>query len=445
MKFDEGIFKAYDVRGLTPEELSPKVATAIGRAFGDYLGEGPVAVGRDMRPDSGELADAIIAGLIKQGREVIDIGMVTSDMIYFAVGEYGLAGGAMVTASHNPGQYNGIKFTGEGVRPIGVESGLADIKRAVLEDDFKPVKQKGRVLDKNILGEWINHALRFGSTELGSLRVGIDTGNGMAGIVLPRLQELTSLDIRSLFVDLDGTFPNHPANPLDPANLVDIITLVKREGLDCGIAFDGDGDRAFFIDEKGEIVTGSQIGALLASTFLRENPGSTILHNAICSRIVPETIEKLGGKAIRTRVGHSYIKAKMREHKAIFACEHSGHFYYRDNFNADSGLITVIMTLSILSEAGKPLSELVAPYRKYVNSGEINSRVANPSEVIKKLKAHYSDGVADTLDGLTVWYDDWWFNVRPSNTEPVVRLNVETKTKKDNQAKVDQLLAIIRS
>lgn len=444
MKFDEGIFKAYDVRGLSPQELSPRLVCAIGRAFADFLDEGPVAVGRDMRSDSGELADALIEGLIKQGREVINIGMVTSDMIYFAVGEYGLAGGAMVTASHNPGQYNGIKFTGRGVAPIGVESGLKDIRRIVRDDAFKTPKQKGRQLDKNILGEWVNHTLRFASTELGSLHVGIDTGNGMAGIVLPRLQEQTNLDIRSLYVDLDGTFPNHPANPLEPANLVDLITLVRREGLDCGIAFDGDGDRAFFIDEKGEIVSGSQIGALLATTFLKENPGSTILYNAICSQIVPEVVEAHGGTAIRTRVGHSFIKAQMRQHKALFACEHSGHFYYRDNFNADSGLITAIMTLSVMSEAGKPLSELVAPFRKYADSGEINSRVADPAAVIKRVKQQYKGGKGDTLDGLTIRFKDWWFNVRPSNTEPVVRLNVETRIKRDNEARVRQLLSIIR-
>lgn len=445
MKFAENIFRAYDIRGITPTELGPEVAHAVGRAFADFLQAGTVGVGRDMRTDSAELAAALIDGLVEQGREVTDIGLVTSDMIYFAVGCWGLAGGAMITASHNPGQYDGIKLTREEVKPVGEETGLLDLRDAIKADSFKEPEPGGGVVPRAIMADWVDHALGFAGGPLPVLRLGIDAGNGMAGLVVPIIAERTDLQIHPMYLELDGTFPNHVANPLVDENVADLVALITNEDLDAGIAFDGDGDRAFLIDEQGEKLTGSLLGALLATKFLRENPGATVLHNAICSRIVPETIAAHGGTAVRTRVGHSFIKADMRKYDAVFACEHSGHFYFRDNYNADSGLIAAMAALGVLGRAGRPLSELVAPFRKYVDSGEINSEVPDQAAVVDELRREYADGDQDELDGLTVNYADWWFNVRPSNTEPVVRLNVEAESEAVCRARTDEILSVIRS
>ncbi len=444
MDIAENIFKAYDIRGLSMEELTPEVTHAVGRALADFLKPGPVGVGRDMRTDSEALADGLIKGLVEQGREVVDVGLVTSDMIYFAVGHLDLAGGAMVTASHNPGKYNGIKLTADRVRPIGMDTGLADIRAAVVGDTFKPAAPGGKVRHESVMQDWVDHALGFAG-KLAPIRVGIDCGNGMAGLVVPVLAAKTPLQISSLYLELDGSFPNHVANPLIFENVVDLINLVKAESLDAGIAFDGDGDRAFLVDETGALISGSILGALLAVKFLAEFPGATILHNAICSRILPETILAHGGVPIRTRVGHSFIKASMREHNAIFAAEHSGHFYFRDNYNADSGLIAALSALGVISDSGEKLSELIAPFHKYANSGEINSTVDNNDQAIDRVAQAFADGEQDHLDGLTVNYPDWWCNVRPSNTEPVVRLNVEATSQDLMQAKTDELLALIRS
>ncbi len=445
MEFAHNIFKAYDIRGLSPEELSPDVAHGVGRALADFVGPGTVGVGRDMRTDSEALAAALCDGLVEQGREVLDIGLVTSDMIYFAVGSYDLAGGAMITASHNPGKYNGIKLTREQVKPIGIETGLKDIENAIADDDFAAPSSVGSVLTKDTMPQWVAHALEFSGGDLGRLSVGIDAGNGMAGLVVPHLVEQTDLDIESLYLELDGTFPNHVANPLIDENVADLVALVTADGLDVGIAFDGDGDRAFLIDENGGRISGSVLGAILAKQFLAENPGATVLYNAICGRIMPETIEAMGGTAVRTRVGHSFIKAKMREHDAIFAAEHSGHFYFRDNYNADSGLIAAICALAVISRSGKPLSEIAGEFDRYVDSGEINSTVADPDAVFGRLDAAYVDGDANHLDGLTVNYPDWWFNVRASNTEPVMRLNVEAESRAVCDDRTSELLEIIRT
>lgn len=443
MKFVQSIFKAYDIRGKVPAELTSEVANCVGRALADFLPVGIVAIGRDMRPDSEALAAAMIEGLIQQGREVVDLGQITSDMIYFAVGEYNYAGGAMITASHNPGEYNGIKLTSKGVRPIGQDSGLEEIKKALVDDDYKNPTGRGSVSSKNILAAWLNHALKF-APNLKRLKVGIDAGNGMGGIIVPELIKYTDLDIKGLYLDLDGTFPNHPANPLDFTNLKDLINLIKKDKLDCGIAFDGDGDRAFLVDENGDVVSGSVLGALLAEKILSENPGSTILYNAISSRMVAEVITENGGKAIRTKVGHSYIKADMRKHNAIFACEHSGHFYFKNNYYADSGLIAALYALEIISSSSKTLSELCKPLRqRYFDSGEINFEVADKDQIIEKLSKKYEDGRKDTLDGLTINFQDWWLNLRPSNTEPLLRLNIEAKTQdllKSKLAEVSDLI-----
>ena len=430
MRFNKDIFKAYDIRGLAPQELSPQVAYAIGRAFADFLPTGKIAVGRDMRIDSGELADALIAGLIKQDREVIDLGQITSDMIYFAVGSMNLAGGAMITASHNPGKYDGIKLTGQGVAPIGIDSGLLEIEKEVGSEHFKKLHSRGSIEKLDITRAWVKHAISVAGRSDIDLHIGTDTGNGMAAIVLPYLKKLTYLKIDSLYTELDGTFPNHLANPLEPKNTKDLRKLVVDKKLACGLAFDGDGDRVFVVDNKGELLSGSVLGAIIARDILETTPGETILYNAICSDIVPATIESFGGQAVRTRVGHSYIKAEMKKCQAIFACEHSGHFYFADNYNADSGLIAALRLLKILAESGKSLSEIANPYRKiFANSPELNYEVKDIPMTLKKIENEFRDGETDHLDGLTIRYRDWWFNARPSNTEPLLRVNIEAKSK----------------
>lgn len=434
------IFKAYDIRGKVGSELNPEVVTSVGRAFADWLpNEGAVAVGRDMRPDSAELAQAMIDGLRAQGREVWDIGEVTSDIIYFAAGNFGLAGGAMITASHNPGEYNGIKFCRELAKPVGEESGLFEIRDKAKAGEFAQADHEGTVVDKDLVEDWITHTLSFiDANTLKPLKLVVDAGNGMAGKIFPELEPYVPFDVTEMYFELDGTFPNHIANPLEPKNLVDLIDKIAEVKADVGVAFDGDGDRAVLVDEKGEALTGTVVTALLAEYFLRKNPGATILHNAICGRAAIESIAQNGGKAVRTRVGHSFIKSDMQTHQAVFAGEHSGHYYFKDNFNADSGLISAVIVLAILSDSGKTLSDLVAPFRKaYVQIPETNFEVADKQSTLDKLASEFSDGTQDLLDGLTVNFEDSWFNVRPSNTEPLLRLNAEARTKSE----LDELVA----
>jgi phosphomannomutase len=432
------IFKSYDVRGKVGSELTPEVVSLIGKAFGNWLpNEGAVAVGRDMRPDSAELAAALIAGLQAQGRNVIDIGEVTSDMIYFAVGHLGLAGGAMVTASHNPGEYNGIKFCREEAKPIGENSGLFEIRDAAA-GQFSDAEAAGTVEEKDIVEDWIQHVLGFVEADkFIELHVAVDAGNGMAGKIFPELEPYVPFQVEEMYFDLDGTFPNHIANPLEAKNLVDVQAKIRELGCDAGVAFDGDGDRAVLLDETGTPLTGTVMTAILAAYFLEKNPGATILYNAICGQAAVDAIESNGGKAVRTKVGHSNIKGDMRLHNAVFAGEHSGHYYFKDNFMADSGLIAAVIGLYILSISGKKLSELAAPYREaYVQIQETNFEVADKDAVLNAIKAKYAN--ADTLDGLTVKLPSGaWFNVRPSNTEPLLRLNAEART----QQELDQLVA----
>jgi phosphomannomutase len=448
MSVIENIFKAYDVRGKVDSELTPEVAAKIGRAFADWLpNEGAVAVGRDMRPDSKELADALIEGLCQQGRDVIDIGEVTSDMIYFATGKLGLAGGVVITASHNPGAYNGIKFCREEAKPVGEESGLFEVRDKVIADSFTPAAKPGSVSQKDVGEDWITHVLSFiDPTKLTPLHIAVDAGNGMAGKIFPELEPYVPFQVEELYFELDGTFPNHIANPLEPKNLVDVQKAIRKHGCEAGVAFDGDGDRAVLLDEKGELVTGTVLTALLAEYFLKLNPGATILHNAICGRAAVEAIKQHGGKAVRTRVGHSFIKGEMRKNNAVFAGEHSGHYYFKDNFMADSGLIAAVIGLYILSLSGKKLSELVAPYRKaYVQISETNFEVEDKQAMLEKIAAEFKDGASDLLDGLTVQFPDAWFNVRPSNTEPLLRLNAEAKTKPELDKLVAKVTALITS
>ena len=426
------IFKAYDVRGKVGSELNGQTVQAIGQAFGQWLpNAGVVAVGRDMRPDSAELASAIIKGLRMAGHDVWDIGEVTSDMIYFVTGHYKLAGGAMITASHNPGEYNGIKLCREEAKPIGEESGLFEIRDIAISENFNLAGKQGSLVQKDIVEGWIKHVLSFIDTDrLKPLKIAVDAGNGMAGKIFPELEPFVPFRVKELYFELDGTFPNHIANPLEPKNLVDLQAAVTKDGCDAGVAFDGDGDRAVLIDEKGEPVTGTVMTAILADYFLAKYPGATILHNAICGRAAIETIKSHGGKPIRTRVGHSFIKGDMRKYKAVFAGEHSGHYYFKDNFMADSGLIAAVIALAVIGDSNKKLSELAAPFRKaYVQINETNFEVKDKQQVMKKIAKQFPKGKQDWLDGLTVNFDYGWFNVRPSNTEPLLRLNAEAKTK----------------
>ncbi len=443
----ERIFKAYDVRGKVGEELNSETLMSIGQAFGQWLpNKGVVAVGRDMRPDSAELAQAIIAGLTAQGRDVWDIGEVTSDMIYFAVGHYGLAGGAMITASHNPGEYNGIKFCREDAKPVGEESGLFEIRDAVQANNLPTTNMLGKVQQKDLTEDWITHVLSFINIDtLLPLKIAVDAGNGMAGKIFPELEPFVPFEVTEMYFELDGTFPNHIANPLEPKNLVDLQKVVRDQKCDAGIAFDGDGDRAVLVDETGEVLSGTVMTALLAQYFLAKSPGATILHNAICGRAAVDTITSGGGKAIRTRVGHSFIKSDMRSNNAEFAGEHSGHYYFKDNFMADSGLIAAVIALHILSQSKQALSSLVAPFRRaYIQINETNFEAQNKQAVMDKISQSFTDGDQDWLDGLTINFNDSWFNVRPSNTESLLRLNAEAKTKDKLDALVAKVTNLIQ-
>jgi phosphomannomutase len=428
-------------------ELSPDVAHAVGRALADSLpAKGKVVVGRDMRADSEALQSALIEGLTRQGRDVINIGLVTTDMMYFATGSLKAAGGAMVTASHNPGKYNGIKLCGKGVVPIGEATGLGDIKQALVKDTVKIANKQGAVEQRDVRTAWIEHALSFVDVpRLKPLHMAIDAGNGMAGVVLDELEEATPFTIEKMFTDLDGTLPNHPANPTLPEGLKDIIEMVRSKALEVGIAFDGDGDRAVLIDDQARPVNPGILGALLIENFLALHPGATIVYDVRASHIVRDTIERLGGVGVRSKVGHSNIKALMHQHGAILGVEQSAHYYFKDNWFADSGLIAAMLALDILSRSGQSLSEMVDKLRMYSNSGEINMPVGDTEAKLRELRMAYSDGEQDELDGLSVTYSDWWFNVRPSNTEPLLRLSVESKDAKLTQEKVDELMKILKS
>lgn len=436
------IFKAYDIRGVYPEELDERSARRIGAAFARFTGATRVALGRDMRSSSPGLAAAFARGVAAVGGEVVDVGLVSTDALYFASGVLDLPA-AMFTASHNPARYNGLKLCRAGASPIGAESGLSEIRalaEAADESDAPP-----RVAPHEILEDYADHCRRF--VDRGTLRplkVAVDAGNGMAGKTVPIVLGALPFTIVPLFFELDGSFPNHPANPIEPANLVDLQREVLDEGCDIGIAFDGDADRIFLVDEMAQAVSGSLTTALVAERMLKKNPGEAVIYNLICSWTVPEVILENGGTPIRTRVGHSFIKQVMAETGAIFGGEHSGHYYFRDNFRADSGMIAALLVLEALSLADVPLSELLKAYRRYEATGEINSQVADQQGMIERLARLYADGKQDRTDGLTVEYGDWWFNCRPSNTEPLLRLNLEARTRRVMEQRRDQVLAVIR-
>ena len=434
------IFKSYDIRGKVGSQLTAKTVNQIGKAFADWLPRaGVVAVGHDMRPDSADLAQAFIDGLRGQGRDVLDIGQVTSDMIYFAIGKYDLAGGGVITASHNPGADNGIKLYRDQVIAVGLDAGLADIRDKVLAGDFKPAAaEPGSVEERSITDAWVEHCLQF-APKLQPYHLAIDNGNGMAGAILPHILPRLPLTAETMYMEPDGTFPNHEANPQKLENLQDLIKKVTAERLDFGIAFDGDGDRAVFVDDQGRPVLGTDLMSIIAKLYLQKYPGSGIVHEVRTSRATQELIKEWGGTPIRTKAGRVNIGSVMRQEGAAFGGETTGHMFFRENYDADSGLITALVAMQALSESGKKLSELVDEYRRYAMIPETNLEVADPQAVFAHLRETFKDGEQDELDGLTVNYPDKWFNLRASNTEPVMRLNAEAKA----QAELDEFVTKI--
>lgn len=446
------IFKAYDIRGLVDGEITPDFAFSTGAAFARFLkGErepGTVVIGEDMRPSSPELAEAFSAGITSQGLDVIRIGLASTDMLYFAAGKLNLPG-AMFTASHNPAAYNGIKMCLSGARPIGKESGLLTIEKFVTEGSPIALNQVGVERHQDMLDEYVDHLLSMVNlAKTRKLKVVIDAGNGMAGHTAPAVFKKLNADVTEMYFELDGSFPNHEANPIDPENLRDLQAAVKREGADIGLAFDGDADRCFLVDEKGEPVNPSALTALIATRELAKYPGSTIIYNLISSKAVREIVEESGGTSVRSRVGHSYIKKLMAETGAVFGGEHSGHFYFRDFWRADSGMLAALHAIAALGESEVPLSELLAPFNRYFSSGEVNSTVKDAVAATAKIEEIYGSkpGVElDRLDGLTVTGDTWWFNLRASNTEPLLRLNVEATTADEMATIRDFVLNTIRA
>jgi phosphomannomutase len=421
------IIKAYDVRGLFPEELDTVAARRIGAAFAAFVDADTVLVGHDCRESSPELRDALVEGITGQGVDVRLMGEIPTDALYYASGAYEMPG-AVITASHNPAQYNGLKFCKSGAAPIGAETGLTEI-RAMAETGLPIVPERGSVTSIDVKPGYVDHVLgSTGAEGIRNLEVVADGGNGMVGVVLPQVFERINADLVGLYLEPDGTFPNHPADPLRPENLVDLVDLVRKRKPDLGVAFDGDADRAFFVDDLASPLPGSTTTAIIADWYLGRNPGATIVHNLICSKAVPETITAGGGVAVRTKVGHSYIKAVMADTGAVFGGEHSGHYYFKDNYRADSGIMATLVLLRVLSDEGVPLSELRLRYEPYAQSGEVNFTVSDVSAADAAVAEAFADEPMDRLDGLTVDLGDRWFNVRPSNTEPVLRLNVEAPT-----------------
>ena len=440
----DAIFKAYDIRGTTPDQLDEGVAKALGAAFarfaaGQVGGARRILVARDMRASGVDLVAAFTAGVQEQGLDVVDLGMASTDLMYFASGKLD-APGAMFTASHNPARYNGAKLCLPGAKPVGEDTGLLEIK-AMTAAGLSPVNgAPGSVQRLDLLREFGNHVRSFvDPAELRPLKIVADTANGMGGLVVPVVFEGLPFDLEVMYGELDGSFPNHPADPIQLENLVDLQARVRETGADVGLAFDGDADRVFVVDDQGEPLSGSVTTAIVAVGVLEKHPGSTILYNCICSKAVPEVIREHGGTPVRTRVGHSFIKAVMADTGAAFGGEHSAHYYFRDNYRADSGSIAALVLLEQLSKAGVPLSELRKPFDRYAASGEINFEVPDPRALIEVVAAAYPAEAQDRLDGLTVDLGDWWFNLRPSNTEPLLRLNLEAADRASCAARVDEL------
>ena len=443
------VFLAYDIRGLVPEHLDAELARLIGGAFARLVRRSEpdtvrIVLGRDMRESGVELAGAFADGINAEGLNVVDLGLVSTDMLYFASGHLN-APGAVFTASHNPAGYNGIKLCLSAARPVGADSGLAEMQADLSAGPQAGGGATGTTTTLDLLDAFADHVRSFvDTTTLAPLTVVADTANGMGGLVVPAVFDGLPLDLEVMYADLDGTFPNHPADPLQSANLVPLQERVLATGADIGLAFDGDADRVFLVDEQGRPITGSLTTALVASTVLGHQPGATIIHNLICSRAVPEVIAEHGGRAVRSRVGHSYIKELMATEGAAFAGEHSGHYYFADNYRADSGLIAALLVLEALSTSGGTLSDLLTPFDRYAASGEVNFSVDDPAAVSERVSLAYAaTGSQDTLDGLTVDMGAWWFNLRPSNTEPLLRLNLEAATATDCADRLAEVSALI--
>lgn len=440
----DAVFKAYDIRGRTDiGEIDGELYFRIGAAMVDVLAVTKAAVGRDCRASSDELALSLIDGLMAAGASVVDLGQIPTDVLYYYSGAYEVAG-AVVTASHNPAEYNGLKVCRPGAVPVGEDTGLLQIKERV--ESFTPPQgeTKGSVIGFDPIPGYLEHV--FGVVDpssIGPLRVAVDGGNGMAGVVLERVFARLQAELTGLYLDPDGTFPNHPADPLQEENLADLVAEMDRGDYDLGVAFDGDADRAFFIDDLGRPVPGSTVTSLVARFMLARNPGASIVHNLITSRAVPEIVEEAGGTPVKTRVGHSFIKKVMADTGAVFGGEHSGHYYFADNYRADSGILAMLVMLSVLSSSGSSLSEMRKEVERYASSGEINFRVAHQDAVLERIAKAFPDAGIDHLDGLSVDTGDFWFNVRASNTEPLLRLNVEAGSSDVVDSAVDRIAAII--
>ena len=444
------IFKAYDIRGLVDVEIDSDFAFATGVAFARFLQierePGTVVIGEDMRPSSPILADAFSAGVTSQGMDVIRIGLASTDMLYFASGKLGLPG-AMFTASHNPAEYNGIKLCLSNARPIGKESGLLTIEKFVRDGSPIALRNVGVEKHREMLSEYVDHLLTLVDLKnIRPLKVVVDAGNGMAGHTAPAIFDRLNCEVIPMYFELDGTFPNHEANPLDESTLTDLKAAMKKHSADLGLAFDGDADRCFLVDENGVAVNPSALTALIAQRELTKHPGASIIYNLISSRTVREVIEENGGVGLRSRVGHSYIKKMMAESGAIFGGEHSGHFYFKEFWRADSGALAALHALAALGGSTQSMSELLAPFNRYVTSGEINSKVQDTAAASSLVEKAYADKnlEIDHLDGLTVSADTWWFNLRPSNTEPLLRLNVEASSQAQMESVRDEVLSLIR-
>ena len=446
LNINPSIFKAYDIRGIYPQEINDDIAYLIGKAFVRYLNPRIVVIGRDMRLSSDTLFKSLVRGITEAGADVIDIDLCTSDALYFTVGKFGYDSGAMITASHNPPEYNGIKMCREEAVPLSGKEGIEQIKEIILKRDFSNPEKKGEVRNQDIQPDYIQHLLSFIEPQkIKPFKIVADAGNGIAGKVLPDFFSHLPCKLIPMFFELDGSFPNHVPNPMIPENMVPLRKRILEEKADFGVAFDGDADRMFLVDEKGVTLGGDIVAALVAKRLLQKEKGATILYNVPCSRTVREVIQQNGGIPIRTPVGHALIKPLMKKYNAIFGGEHSGHFYFRQNYFADSGMIALSVCLELLSEEDKPLSQLVSSIDHYFRTGEINSRVENVPKKLKAIVSQYKDAKIDHLDGITIEYPDWWFNVRPSNTEPLLRLNLEAKTSELLEQKKSEVLNLIRS
>lgn len=445
MQVDRTIFKIYDIRGIWGKNLTPEIAQAIGQAFATFLKPKKVVVGRDVRTSGPAMQTALVNGLRAMGVAVTDIGVVTSDGLYFAVWKYGFDGGAMVTASHNPPEWNGIKFTRQQAQPV-VGPDNAAIGDLVVSELWQPVASSpGAYAERNIRPDYVAKVLSFAKFGGGRrLKMVVDPGNGTAIRFLPDVMAGLPVDWQGINMQPDGNFPGRDPNPLAPGALDGLAATVREARADVGVAFDADADRMFFVDEHGHRVSGDVLTALLAREFLKSDPGATVVYNLICSHVVPEEIKKMGGRPIRSPVGHAHIKPLMRQHRAVFGGEISGHFFFRDFNYVDSGLVAMVVGLAYLSHEPKPLSELVRAIDVYAHTAEVNTSVNDVAATLARIKTAYPDGKLDELDGVTIEFDDWWFNVRPSNTEPLVRLSVEAKTPAEMEKRRDEVLRVIR-